>query len=286
MRIIDWLRIKGLVGSGSATEFLNGLGLFATPAGGSGDLLSTLSAAPIPISGAATATISRMHYCTGGSPYTLGLPAVAGNDKKHIGVVVKPGMTNFVTLDGNGTQTLGGALTRVVWKNEAVLLECDESAGDWIKVAGDTIPMVARMGLSADQSIPDVTVTKVTLDRSDVDNTGLMVSTGSSQITIGRTSTYKLFGKSVWDAIAAGTANRFLVVIYKTNTSGVQLASGEQQSAGTGFNGAPMAFDTVNLTAGDVVLLAVYQSTGGNRNVYGAAGNGGCGLSVIEVPSW
>jgi hypothetical protein len=38
MKLIDWLRIKGLVGSGSSTEYLSGTGVFSTPAGRLGQI--------------------------------------------------------------------------------------------------------------------------------------------------------------------------------------------------------------------------------------------------------
>jgi len=55
-------------------------------AGTAYDMLSTLTASEISITGATTATISRMHVCSGTSAdYTVTLPAVSGNTGKLIG---------------------------------------------------------------------------------------------------------------------------------------------------------------------------------------------------------
>lgn len=254
--------------------------------GGTGDYLAVLVNTEIAITTTATATISKQHLISGTSAdYTVNLPAASGNAGKFLSFRVSNSATKFFTLDGNASETIDGALTRVLWAGESCTLYCDGS--NWFKIAGRTIPMIARMGLSADVSIPNTTTTKVLLDRSDIDNTGSMVSTGSSQITIKRTSNYLLTGKTLGNGVTGTNGARLLNTVYLTNTSGTQLASAESQ-----FNNAAVTYSTQTATdlssrtLADVIILAYFHSLGGSINLYGAAGGGSCSLLVQEVPSW
>jgi hypothetical protein len=107
------------------------------------DFLAKLHDAEISVTGAVTATIGRMHVCSGTSAdYTVTLPAASGNTGKFIGFRMASGLTKLVTLDGNSAETIDGLTTRIMRFNESAILFCDGS--NWFKVAGRSVPMYAR----------------------------------------------------------------------------------------------------------------------------------------------
>lgn len=118
---------------------------------------------PISVTGAVTATISKHHVCSGTTAdYTVTLPAVAGNAGKLISFEMAGGLTKLVTLDGNASETIDGALTRVMWARETAVLLCDGTT--WAKVGGKSIPMTSAMSMSAAQLFGAATATKLLLN--------------------------------------------------------------------------------------------------------------------------
>lgn len=189
--------------------------------------------------------------------------------------------TKKVTLDPAGSTTMDGALKRVMWAGETGYWAW--TGAEWNRVAGVSIPMLCRLGLSANQSIADSTEVKIALDRVDLDNTGLM-ATGSAQATIQRTAKYQAVGKCRWSGIGtSASGGRFITLVHTTDLVGTTIASSEQQAAAAGFSGAPTASELVALNEGDIVLLSalqLYSSTA--LSVQGGVGNGGCSLWLAE----
>lgn len=257
-----------------------GLGAAATAAGF--DLLSTLLNAEVSVTDAVTATIGKMHVCSGTTAdYTVTLPAASGNAGKLIGFRMDTGLTKFVTLDGNASEKINNALTRLMWAGESAILLCDGS--NWFKIAGLSIPMQCTMFLSANQDpISSGAATKVNLDTAASDNTAAMADTGNNRINIKRTGTYIVTGETV-DALAA-TATRALTMIYKNSS---QVASAEGNGANGGFP-SPVALTMISWSAGDNAQLYGYQSSGSNSTFVGSGtlAGGPCQLNVIEQPSW
>ena len=108
-------------------------------------------AAEISVTGATTATIGKMHVCSGTTgDYTLTLPAASGNAGKILGVRMSPALTKLVTVDGNASETLDGATTRIMWAEESAILLCDGS--NWFKIGGKSVPMRARLSRATDES--------------------------------------------------------------------------------------------------------------------------------------
>lgn len=76
------------------------------------DMLSTLVNSEVSVTGATTATISKMHTCSGTSAnYTVSLPSTSGNAKKLVGLRMLPGLTKLVTIDAGAGVTIGGKST-------------------------------------------------------------------------------------------------------------------------------------------------------------------------------
>jgi len=266
-------------------KYLRGDATWATlPAGTAYDMLSTLTASEISITGATTATISRMHVCSGTSAdYTVTLPAVSGNTGKFIGFRMASGLTKLVTLDGNGSETIDGATTRVMWANEAAILYCDGST--WTKVAGKSIPMLCELsgglvstGVSTWVGAP--------LGTSVIDNTGLMANTANNRITCVRANNYIVLFQANFaenNSVIAFTSNVAYVGSGPSkNYANPGLGGGiGNVSYHPGLSGGYAAVSggvPASLVATDYVALGVIAT----RNIYCY----GALLTLQEVTSW
>jgi len=282
MRLLAWLKQRGLVGNGSSTNFLRGDLTWGTPAGGSAsDMLSVLTAAEISVTGATTATIGRMHVCSGTSAdYTLTLPAASGNTGKFLGVRMATGLTKLVTIDGNASETIDGAATRVMWAGESAILLCDGS--NWFKVAGRSLAMCAEMYMSANMSnFTTSAETLVTLNTAAVDNTAMMVSTGSNQITCKRSGVYSINCAANW----AMGANPALLIYGAVKISSTYVISATGNCIGSSYLALAKGLSR-SITTGDVLRLYGYHNASSGTGVTLNSGQNETMLSVIEIPSW
>jgi hypothetical protein len=103
----------------------------------------------IAVTGATTAIIDKWHFVTGtAADYTIGLPPLAGNAGRSVGFIFgsATGLTKVVTLDGNASETISGATTRIYWSNEMVVLRCNDAETDWNIVQEHRIPMYSSLG--------------------------------------------------------------------------------------------------------------------------------------------
>jgi hypothetical protein len=155
-----------------------------------GDLVSRLVSSEVSVTGATTATISRMDVCSGFSDYTLTLPAASGNSGKFIGVRITA--TSLATIDGNASETIDGATTRVMWEGESAILQCDRS--NWFKVSGKTRPMRAVLIRVAAQSISTATETQILFDTENMDIGGIGGIATNDRVDIRRAGDYKITG--------------------------------------------------------------------------------------------
>jgi len=168
------------------------------------------------ITGAATAVIGRLNVCSGTSAnYTVTLPAVSGNAGKYIGFQMAPGLTKLVTLDGNSTETIDGATTRIMWAQETALLYCDGTT--WTKMAGKTIPFQVTIKRTTDQTgITTQTWTAVALTTVEA-GTSLMHDSTNNRVKIVRPGLYSATGQVVltW----SGSNTEAYASIEKNSTS-------------------------------------------------------------------
>lgn len=169
----------------------------STGGGSGGDLLATLLSSEVAVTTTTTLTgtaFGKMHLCSGTtSNYAVTLPAASGNAGKIIGFRMAPGLTKLVTLDGNSSELIDGETTRVMWKNEVAILECDGTG--WIKIAGKSIPMVCEIRASSTQTLTSGTEATLTLGSAFYDPAS-MADVGNSKILIRRNSTYLVRGYS------------------------------------------------------------------------------------------
>ena len=241
------------------------------------DFLSGLGGAEISITGAATATIGRQHVCSGTSAnYTLTLPAASGNAGKSLSVRMDPALTKLVTLDGNASEKINNALTRVMWANESATLDCDGS--NWFKRGGLSIPMGCAMAVNANATLANATNTQLALGTILTDNTGLMGSTsGNGKINILRPSTYDVLAILSAAGLAInGLQDRFRV------TGGTYYIAGTDLAAAATF----LYPNTVPLALGDYVELWAYQASGISKTLYSDGTASGCNLVINERLTW
>lgn len=240
---------------------------------GGGDIVSPLLSAEISITTTATATISRMHVISGTTAdYTVTLPAASGNTGKLIGFRVLPTATKAFTIDGNASETIDGATTRILWAGEAAILLCDGS--NWFKIAGKSIPMYSMITASGATSVNTSTVTKVTLATNYSDNTGFLNNTTNSKITIKRPGVYKIAISVGWGTASyAGSQARChkngTMIFNINNANDFQLAH-------------QLEF---TLAAGDYLELNAYQTSGSSQNTYGD-GSPVSSIGITELPQW
>ncbi|WP_052659177.1 hypothetical protein [Pseudomonas sp. LFM046] len=247
------------------------LTIAAAGGGSGGDLLATLVNAEVAISAATTLTsgaFGKMHTVTGTTAdYAVGLPAVSGNGGKLIGLRMSSALTKFITVDGNASELIDGALTRVMWKHEVAILYCDGTA--WIKLGGKTVPMVAE----ATRSTGDTTgigVTKlIDLDTASNDPAGLVDLSGD-RINIKRTGSYLTTFQCVFPS--GGTASTRQA---RLDRNGANINSCGPDSGGRTARGSL----PVTHTAGDYIQLSAFQ----NNGTESVASNI---LSIVEVPTW
>jgi hypothetical protein len=243
------------------------------------DFLSPLLQAEISITGAATATLNRMHVCSGTSvDYTVTLPPASGNAGAFVGLRMASGLTKLVTVDGNAAETINGATTRVFWANESVTLICD--GANWFAKDLHLIPMAARMVRAAAQSVFSDTVTTIDFDTTLFD-VGSIADLANNRINIRRGGNYQIFCRIKFPAFSA--TDYISVYPFKNGATRIiqpELVAGV--SGGMFIHGTEIdAF-----VAGDSVTLVTYfLSASGPKNTdtnnhYRAS------LAMVEVPNW
>lgn len=241
--------------------------------GGSGDIVSTLTSAEISITGATTATISRWHVCSGTTAdYTVTLPTAASNAGKMIGFRMATGLTKIVTLDGNSSETIDGATTRLMWAGESALLMSDGS--NWFKIAGKTLPMIGVLTRTTDQSMGSgSSYQQVQVDTAEID-TGSVADTTNYRITIRRPGTYRYTGRARYNNASFG-ADAY-VAIYKNGT----IFASSEAGGNMGSYNSQQTNGTIALAAGDYIEVWFVQYSGSARTL------GSGYLDATEVPTW
>lgn len=269
---------KATLTAGSGITLTNGPGsitIAASGGGGGGDIVSTLTSAEISITGTATATISRWHVCSGTSAdYTVTLPTAASNAGKMIGFRMATGLTKIVTLDGNGSETIDGVTTRLMWAGESALLMSDGS--NWFKIAGKSIPMSASLTMASDQNMGTTGVyQKVTLDTVDY-NLASMADTGNNRLLIRRGGLYTFYTTTRYNNASFG-ADGF-IALYK---NGSFVGTTERQGQ-MGTYQSVQGAGNIQLAAGDYVETWFAQNSGSTRTLLAAS----CFMTLTEVPQW
>ena len=277
--------LKGLAPSsgGGTSNFLRADGTWATPAGDWDTLIGT----ELSLTTTATATLGRMHVCSGtAADYTVTLPTAASQSGKVIGFRMSSALTRFVTIDGNASETIDGALTRVMWANEVAILRSDGS--NWHKIAGKSIPLsahISRRSADGAVSIAHATQTTVPLVRSVLDNSGRMLDLANSAIICRRSGNYLLSGTLTYGPMPNGNASnlQFLAVANGTAVTPVCIFPA------AAINSYPSLIGNVinTLSATDSVVMRTYQAgTNTSAPLFLNTSDTTCYLRLTEYAPW
>lgn len=249
-----------------------------------GDLLITNGllhgAAEISVTGATTATIGKMHVCSGTTAnYTLTLPAASGNAGKILGVRMSPALTKLVTLDGNASEAIDGATTRIMWAEESAILLCDGS--NWFKIAGKSVPMRARLSRATDEStINAATWTRCTMTAQEYGTTHLWDS-GNGRITIPRPGACNVSVFGYMSKVTGTMVFGYLGIAKNAVSPGTGY--GYQQSAAVAQSAAGShSIQALDVAVGDYLNLCGYTDATTAKWLGAAV----CGIFVVEVSVW
>ncbi len=148
-------RIDASSNSGAAVSWAAGTRRIMLTAPAS--LFTSLIPAEIAITGAVTLTSAawgKSYVCSGTSTdYTIVLPTAVGHAGERISIRMADALTKLVTLDGNGSETLNLALTRIQWAGESCVLLSD--GANLVTVGGVSKAMGARILRSTAMASPD-----------------------------------------------------------------------------------------------------------------------------------
>lgn len=232
------------------------------------------------ITGTATAVIGRLNVCSGTSAnYTVTLPAVSGNSGKYIGFRMAAGLTKLVTLDGDGTETIDGATTRVMWAGETALLYCDGST--WTKMAGKTLTLAGALTGTQTNTVACTNGTpgKAPVTGTANDTSGLMCDSATNKrINVVRAGIYHVAASIFYESIANANLVKYLQVSVNGTADGTMYADNPALSAGSNTR--------LRLTRPRVFAVNDYVEIYGLH--YGASNEPVSLLrsELIEVPAW
>lgn len=232
------------------------------------------------ITGTATAVIGRLNVCSGtSSNYTVTLPAVSGNSGKYIGFRMAAGLTKLVTLDGDGTETIDGATTRVMWAGETALLYCDGST--WTKMAGKTLTLAGAITGTQTNTVSCANGTpgKAPVTGTEYDTSGLMCDSATNKrINVVRAGLYHLAASVFYESIANANLVKYLQVSVNGTADGTMYADNPALNSGSNTR--------IRLTRPRVFAVNDYVEIYGLH--YGGSNEPVSLLrsELIEVPAW
>jgi hypothetical protein len=266
--------------AGSFSEAYTAINNLETGTTNAFDFMSSLSAAPVSITGTANLIAGRMNVCSGQVAYDVGLPTpVAGQivGLRMAPYGASPGQLNKIITLWPGTGTIDGAANRRMWAGEFAVLYTDGT--NWFKLFGRSIPMFCAMYRTSNLSVPDVTETVVPLDGTTSDPTGQMADAIiNNRINIVRPSSYQCVVTLTW--LSAAVSSVYAAYIHKTG------ATIGQVSALVTFVDFPVLQVSAvnNCTTTDYFQPAAFQKTGSNQLVIGGSTN--TYIQVLELPAW
>ena len=242
------------------------------------DMLSKLASSEISITSATTATLGRMHVCSGTSAnYTVTLPSPTGNAGKLIGLRMAAGLTKLVTIDAGSGVLINGTRTRIMWAGESAILLCDGS--NWFKIAGKFVPMSCNMARATSLSGGPGSL-YIPMNTTISDPTGAMADTSTNYgIVFARPGTYLMLGTASYSSLVSNATN----IQAKLNINGTQV----RNVTANGLSGAYLSVEcshTATVSAGDALTLSTYLSLTVNLFTSGPPYENQ--ISVLEMPSW
>ena len=196
---------------GQVLTLASGLPSWADASGGSAAIDW---ANPVSVTTTANLTIGKHHVCSGTTAdYTVTLPAVSGNAGKLLSVEMSGALTKLVTLDGNGSETIDGATTRVMWARETAVLLCD--GVQWTKVGGRSISLHTELSKTNTQTVTSGVNTKILFNNQDNSNNLFLFDSTNNRILTKRPSIVSVTGFYYSNISSSSSA---AVYIYKSGS--------------------------------------------------------------------
>ncbi len=252
------------------------------------DHLSVLTSSEVSVTTTATATISKQHLVSGTtSNYTVTLPAASGNTGKFISFRISTSATKLFTIDGNASETIDGALTRIMWAGESATLYCDGS--NWFKISGKSKPTQCKIYYTTTPaaSIADATVVQTPFNSTTIDNTGLMADLTNDRVNVIRPGQYIINAQITYSGAAnasTGVSANSLNTQTRINKNGSLIANSSIYVASGATSYPAILSVTVDVAANstDYYTTHAYQTSGATQYFYINENL----LEVTEIPSW
>jgi hypothetical protein len=242
------------------------------------DMLSTLATAEISITGAVTATIGRMHFCTAAATnYAITLPAASGNVGKSLSFFIMPTSTFLVILTGSGAELIADLNTCPLWAGESVTLMCTGTG--WAITASHFRAMQASLYAGAAQAWTGSLYTRLALDTQIVaPSVASMLDTANKRIYVRRKGVYTIGFYGVTKA--TGAAGRITVAIY-INNFGYNTAEVSHDVAAGVRDGISIT-QSLLLNAGDYIEIFAAVYAGSYATSTFESGIPSTGLRIVE----
>ena len=249
------------------------------------DMLSAILNAEVAVSSGGTVCVADTWYkCTAtGANYAIGLPPVAANSGKFVGIRIDPSSTFLVTVTGNSTEAIDGQNTRIMWAKESCVLYCDGTA--WTKVAGKAIPMEGSLVFPSNQTFAAATTTALNFNTSLFNNAPAAFQTAAaSRFNILRPGLYNIM-LAVACSSTNASASQVVSTIYK---NGAQAAYAAEYASATLSVNMACELDGSLCAAGDTFLpYGAYGSGSFATSYLVTDGSGNYNqFTVTEIPTW
>lgn len=248
----------------------------------------TSYAASLTVNTATTLTIGRHHVISDlASPadYTVTLPPAAGCAGRQLSIAIAPTTTKLITVDGNASELIDGAASRVMWAGETATLLSDGVG--WVKVAGKSIPMSFAAHSNASQTgVTSGVETTINLN-AEIFDVGGVFDPSTYKATIRRAAKWSLFG-TVRMAPSSGTALTATEGSIKID-GGASVVMGNASAVSGASNGVwtSVANGVVSLAAGNALLLRGYATGGGTITFVGHSTNTALAtMRGVEICEW
>lgn len=300
-RVLDKADLKAalaaaLVAGTNVTITDNGDGTFTIASSGGGGGGGIDWANPVAITTTTTVTssgVNKVHDCTGTTAdYTITLPTagLTAGDVMAFRMGDSVGLTKLITLDATSGHVIGGGYgadtqTRIMWANEMAVL-CWNGT-NWRKLYGISQPMEAIAENSAGVSVPDNTVTKVSLS-SLRSAPGVLYTSG--RVYMPRPGRFRVTAFMSLGAVAVVPGKEAYCGIAVNSDSAFDDLPSAIAVVPTSANVTDsfahiLAATAVTLAAGDYIALLAYQLTGVTMTTR-TASVVRPNMCVTEIPLW
>lgn len=215
---------------------------------------------------------------TSGGAWSLALFTAVGNGGKEITVIKITSDLNVLTVDPNGTETVGGALTYAQKSQFEAVTYVSDNANWYVKSTNLNRQAVsARYTSTSGQSISNNSLTIIDFATKTEDLPGAAkVTTGSSwHFTCDDPGIYLVMAGVI---IGATSANSAQIYVYK---GGAIYSRLDRQFVNATDTINISGFDTVRLAVGDTIDFRVLQVAGSSQVLSSTAGD--CHCAIVKV---